>query len=116
MLKAFGNAFLQGIAYALAFAAIFLLYSMVMMFFVGSSSTQSDARRNALVERQWQDYEARLKTQDEHAQKAEAALDRASHYYDRMEANAGKQEEINRRLEAVISRWESQKVVPALRP
>jgi hypothetical protein len=98
-MKDIGKAFLRGLAYAIAFAIVFSLFPLIF-FPSPATSVQSSSATDARTVQYWKDYEAqRLRT--------EQLLTRSERYYDRMDANAAKQEEINRRLEAVITRWET---------
>jgi hypothetical protein len=97
--KDIGKAFLRGLAYAVAFAIVFSFYPLIF-FPEPTTAVQSTAVADPRTAQYWKDYETQR-------QRTEQLLTRSERYYDRMDANAAKQEEINRRLEAVITRWET---------
>ena len=90
MLKNIFREFGRGLIWALAFFAVYWLFMLIIPF-----------RTDPRVEEAW-----RARASEE--KRSEMLLDRVERYYDRRDANVAKQEELNRRMEAVIECWEKQ--------
>lgn len=112
MLKGMLREFGRGLIWSTAFLVVYVIGQLLVFGVLTNNGTaQSQDRR---VEEQSRAYEEQLKRAGEQQKRTEELLDRSTNYYDRMDANASKQEEINQRIEALVARWEPQRL-PATR-